>query len=240
MPEFAVLIPAAGRSTRFGGPVNKLLQILAGQAVLTRSLAAFAQRSDVAQIVIATADPDAATDCIRQLSPQDQHKIKIVPGGTCRAESVREAAQATDESIEWLAVHDAARPLISQALIDRVFLAAIQHGAAAAAMAVHLTIKQAVGPLPAKVQRTVPRTELWAMQTPQVMRRADLLAAMESCPIPLADVTDDVQLLELQNQPVWLVEGEHENLKITTASDLHLAEKFLAAAGPAQTEMNPR
>ena len=126
-----------------------------------------------------------------------------------------------------IAVHDAARPLVSQGLIGRVLSAAFEHGAAAAALPVHLTIKQAIGPLPAPVQRTLPRHQLWAMQTPQIMRQSDLLEAFDACPIPLSEVTDDVQLLELAGKPVWLVEGEERNLKITTAMDLQMAESLV-------------
>jgi 2-C-methyl-D-erythritol 4-phosphate cytidylyltransferase len=126
--------------------------------------------------------------------------------------------------VEWVAVHDAARPLVSDDLITRVFAAAQEHGAAAPAMPVQLTIKQATGPLPARVERTVPRHHLWAMQTPQIARRADLLHAYETCPIPLDQVTDDVQLIELTGGPVYLVAGEERNLKITTATDLAIAE----------------
>jgi 2-C-methyl-D-erythritol 4-phosphate cytidylyltransferase len=100
-------------------------------------------------------------------------------------------------------------------------------------MPVHLTVKQATGPLPAKVMRTLPRHELWAMQTPQVMRRAELSAAFATCPLPLEKVTDDVQVLELAGKEVWLVAGEERNLKITTASDIRLAEMYLEATGGA-------
>jgi 2-C-methyl-D-erythritol 4-phosphate cytidylyltransferase len=78
------------------------------------------------------------------------------------------------------------------------------------------------------VTRTVPRAGLWAMQTPQVMRRAELLEAFERCPIPLEQVTDDVQLLELAGREVWLVEGEERNLKVTTRMDLSVAALWLA------------
>jgi 2-C-methyl-D-erythritol 4-phosphate cytidylyltransferase len=117
--------------------------------------------------------------------------------------------------------------LISPQLIERTLVAALQHGSAVPALSVTLTIKQASGPLPAKVERTVPRQALWAMQTPQIMRRADLLDAFARCPLPLDQVTDDVQLLELIGKPVWLVEGEERNLKITTAIDLRVAELWL-------------
>jgi 2-C-methyl-D-erythritol 4-phosphate cytidylyltransferase len=227
MPDFAVILPAAGRSTRFGASINKLLQPLAGRPVLAWSLDAFIHRGDVRQIVIATSDPDVAAESGK--AAQKHANVKICPGGTCRADSVRLAALACDESIEWIAVHDAARPMVSQAVIDRTFRAALTHGAAAAALPVHLSIKQAAGPLPAPVKQTVPRHDLWAMQTPQAMRRQDLLDAYAQCPIPLDQVTDDVQLLEWIGKPVWLVDGDERNLKITTLLDMQIAQALLEA-----------
>jgi 2-C-methyl-D-erythritol 4-phosphate cytidylyltransferase len=216
MNRFAVIIPAAGSSMRFGAGRNKLLETLAGETVLRRSIRAFA-RPDVAGIFVASEirNFDFGAD------------VKLCRGGACRAESVRNALQAVPNNIEWVAVHDAARPLVSRELIDRTFAAALQYGAAVPALPVTLTVKQADGPLPAKVQRTLPRQTLWAMQTPQVMRRTALLDAFARCPLPLEQITDDVQLLELAGQEVWLVDGEERNLKITTAQDMHIAELFL-------------
>jgi 2-C-methyl-D-erythritol 4-phosphate cytidylyltransferase len=131
------------------------------------------------------------------------------------------------DNVEWVAVHDAARPLVSQQLIDDTFAAAREHGAAVPALPVNLTIKQATGPLPSKVLRTVPRHELWAMQTPQIMRRRELLEGFEKCPLPLEQVTDDVQILELTGNNVWLVAGDDRNLKITTPLDVQIAELLL-------------
>lgn len=219
MPQLAVILPAAGSSTRYGGPRNKLHEELRGQTVLSRSIAAFAARDDVAAIIIPTRGELAV----------DEPKVRVCAGGETRAHSVLSALRNVPAGIEWVAVHDAARPLVSQALIDRTLAAAVEHGAAVPAMPVHLTIKQATGPLPARVERTIPRQTLWAMQTPQVMRRAALLEAFERCPIPLGQVTDDVQLIELAGGEVWLVEGEEWNLKITTRADLQIAEMFLDA-----------
>jgi 2-C-methyl-D-erythritol 4-phosphate cytidylyltransferase len=217
MPAFAVILPAAGSSTRYGGLRNKLYEILDGTTVLARSVAAFQSRSDVERIIIPTrGSPEIAGD-----------KVCLCMGGASRAHSVFSALHEVPDDIEWIAVHDAARPLVSQELIDRTLAAAVEYGAAVPALPVHLTIKQATGPLPAKVERTVPRQTLWAMQTPQIMRRSALLAAMTSCPIPLEEVTDDVQLIELAGGQVWLVEGEERNLKITTAIDLKIAEMHL-------------
>lgn len=222
MPDFAVILPAAGSSTRYGGGRNKLLESLAGRLVIAHSLAAFLGRADVKMIVI----PTASRGHLQALLPADP-RIHLCHGGACRAQSVRQALAQIPREIEWVAVHDAARPLVSQGLIDRTLATAVERGAAVPAMPVGLTIKQADGPLPARVQRTIPRNTLWAMQTPQIMRRAELQAAFDECPIPLEQVTDDVQLLELFGREVWLVDGEERNLKITTATDLQVAAMLL-------------
>jgi 2-C-methyl-D-erythritol 4-phosphate cytidylyltransferase len=228
MHSLAVVFPAAGRSVRYGTGQSKLLETLGGRAVIYRAVAAFAARKDVESIVIAAPAEDQSTLALALAELARDPRVRFCAGGACRAESVRNALREVSSTIDWVGVHDAARPLISQAVISRTFDTARQHGAAVPAMPVSLTIKQAKGPLPAKVQRTVPRHELWAMQTPQIMGRADLLTAFESCPIPLDQITDDAQVLELAGRSVWLVEGEERNLKITTPADLQLAEMFLA------------
>ena len=218
MSRFSVLIAAGGSSRRFG--TDKLLAGLVGRPVIARTVDAFLERDDVAEVVIATGNRAAIE---RVITPHG--KLRWCAGGETRAHTVRNAAEAATG--EWVAVHDAARPLVSPALLARVFEAALAHGAAAPALPVHLTIKRAVGPLPAPVVTTVPRHDLWAMQTPQVMRRDDLLAALDSSLVPLDQLTDDLQALELAGMPVVLVEGEDRNLKITRPFDLALASLLL-------------
>ncbi|HYO07584.1 MAG TPA: IspD/TarI family cytidylyltransferase [Tepidisphaeraceae bacterium] len=255
MPRFAVILPAAGSSSRFGGRQSKLVAELAGLPVITRAVLAFAQRPDTHQILIAVPnDPNArAAPSQQNLARRDDAlvpggraneiwdalsrdpavknrlggQIALIPGGATRAESVRAAARLVSPEVEWVAVHDAARPLVSQAVIDRTLAAAVEHGAAAPAVPVQLTVKQAAGPLPARVERTVSRAQLWAMQTPQIMRRHALLRAFDACVFPLEEITDDLQLLELNDQPAWLVPGDEANLKITTPQDLLLAEMLV-------------
>ena len=219
MPSLAIIIPAAGSSSRFGR--NKLLEPLDGKPVFRHTVEAFARRTDLAGIFVPT-----STSQLAQMT--EGMPVTYCPGGTCRAQSVLNALRLIPAAVEWVAVHDAARPLVSAGLIERTFSAAVAHGAAVPAMPVQLTIKQAAGPLPARVQRTLPRHELWAMQTPQVMRRQALLDAFDQCPIPLEQVTDDVQLLELSGQEIWLIPGEEQNLKITTPTDLLLAQQYLS------------
>lgn len=215
MPDLAVILPAAGSSIRFGR--DKLQEKLGGRTVLERSIGAFLDRTDLSCLVLVGSAETQAND----------PRIIRVKGGEHRAASVFNGLQVVPDGVEWVAIHDAARPLVSRTLIDATFAAARQRGAAAPAMPVHLTIKQATGPLPSRVQRTVPRSELWALQTPQIARRSDLLKAFQQCPVPLDQVTDDLQLLELIGKETWLVPGEERNVKITTQADLFLAERYL-------------
>lgn len=229
MSDFAVIIPAAGKSLRYaGGNRSKLAELILDRPVLAWAAEAFLRRSDVAELVLAVQDEPGARFLLGELA--EDPRVHFTPGGVSRAHSVQNALAALRSEAPYVAVHDGARPAASQELISRVFDATRAHGAAGPAMPVALTIKQANGPLPAPIERTIPRTTLWAMQTPQAMRRLDLHRAYQSCPIPLDVVTDDLQLLELAAFPVpaMLVAGEEANLKITTPPDLHLATQALS------------
>jgi 2-C-methyl-D-erythritol 4-phosphate cytidylyltransferase len=229
MPSFAVILPAAGGATRFGGPINKILAPLAGVPLIVHAVRAFLSRPDVVQLVIPTSPATPLRDTAsRELSAcLRDPRVRLCAGATSRAESVRRGLAEVPAEVEWVAIHDAARPLVSQNLITRTLAAAVEHGAAVGALPITQTIKEANGPLPAKVVHTVPRSRLWAVQTPQIMRRAGLAEAFETCPLPLNQVTDDLQLIELTGRPVWLVEGEERNIKVTTQTDLRLAEILL-------------
>lgn len=233
MPRFAVILPAAGASTRFGSQANKLFAPLKdGLPVIACTLEKFLARGDVELLVVATPAGGfrSSDDHPALRRALDDPRVRQCSGGASRAQSVRNALALVPE-IEWVAVHDAARPLVPDAVIDRTIDAAVRFGAAVPALPIVPTVKQAEGPLPAKVQRTVPRHTLWAVQTPQVMRRAALAAAYAACPVPLEQVTDEAQLLELAGQEVWLVQGDERNLKITTPDDLHAARAFVDRAG---------
>jgi 2-C-methyl-D-erythritol 4-phosphate cytidylyltransferase len=220
--RFSVIFPAGGGSTRFGA--DKLSADLAGVTVIARAVALFAERPDVSELIVATLRRAELVPLLAAV-PGAEGKLRWCPAGDCRAATVRHGVEAVTG--DWVAVHDAARPLTPADCIDRVFAAALVDGAAAPALPVKLTIKQAVGPLPARVIRTLPRHELFEMQTPQAMRRADLLEAYASVRLPLDQITDDVQLLELAGRPITLVEGDDRNLKITTLADLELALQLL-------------
>ena len=220
----AVLV-AAGSSTRMG--FDKLSFDLGGETVLHRSIRAFAQCPQVAEIVLVAGKNRAfveqqAADCTKP--------VQIVPGGTTRAESAKNGVLAAKG--ELVAVHDAARPFVSQLVIAAVLEAAAQCGAAAPAVPVKDTIKAAARgdgktvPDACLVQATPDRSTLYAVQTPQCFDRAAYLAALEELDAEKARlVTDDCSLFELTGRPVQLTQGDYANYKITTREDLPRPEQ---------------
>ena len=220
----AVLV-AAGSSTRMG--FDKLSFDLGGETVLHRSIRAFEQCPDVTEIVLVAGKNRAfveqqAADCTKP--------VRIVPGGATRAESAKNGVLAAAGEI--VAVHDAARPFVSQAVIAAALAAAARCGAAAPAVPVKDTIKQAARgdgktvPDNCLVKNTPDRSTLYAVQTPQCFDRAAYLAALEELDEEKARlVTDDCSLFELTGRPVQLTQGDYANLKITTREDLPRPEQ---------------
>jgi 2-C-methyl-D-erythritol 4-phosphate cytidylyltransferase len=225
MASFAVILPAAGRSTRFGDPKQKKIYAdLDGRAVWLRAVDPFLNRDDVAQIIVAIS-PDDRELFERRYRPSVAFlNIKVIDGGAERHDSIARALDAVDPSCDHVAVHDAARPCLTAELVDAVFAAAIAHGAAILGVAVADTLKR-VGP-DRTISETVPRAGLFGAQTPQVFRRDLLVAAYANR--PAAGVpTDDATLVEALGHPVVVVDGSPMNLKITTAADLRLATAIL-------------
>ena len=154
--------------------------------------------------------------------------MKIVEGGKTRAESVLQAALSADASAEFLAVHDGARPLVEQRVIEETIQKAYQCAAAAPATPVKDTIKFVCD---GAVESTPQRDRLVAVQTPQVFDAELLKAALQSAVEQGVEVTDDCSAVERLGKKVYLVQGSYENLKITTPVDLLLAEKILELRG---------
>jgi len=215
------LIVAAGRGERLGSCRPKALVMLAGRPMLDWSVAALRSVPGVDRIVVAlpAGDLDAAPD-----------GTLAVAGGAARSQSVREALRAAGDG-DPVIVHDAARPLARPELFARAIAELESSGAdaAIAAAAVPDTIKEAA-PDGRTVSRTLDRTRLWAVQTPQVFRRAALAGALLGAPDELlGEATDDAWLVERGGGTVRLVPSVAGNLKVTTAIDLKVAELLLAA-----------
>jgi 2-C-methyl-D-erythritol 4-phosphate cytidylyltransferase len=224
MSRFAVILPAAGKSSRYQGPGRKkVFADLAGRPVWLRSVEAFATRDDVVQtiLVLSPDDEEWFKDKFRaNLAFLD---LEIVLGGAERADSVQNALARVRPEAEFVAVHDAARPLVAKEWITQVFRAAEQHGAAILASPVTSTLKRVRDDH--AIVETVPRQHLWAAETPQAARRDWLLDAFAQR--STFQPTDEAQLLERAGRPVHVVPGSPVNLKITTGDDLKIAAALL-------------
>lgn len=217
----AAVIVAAGSATRMQG-IDKMLVPLAGVPVVLRSVRALAASDCIDSLVIVT-----RTECmetLRTLCAEVSKPVTVVAGGASRPESVLAGLAALPEGTELAAIHDGARPLVTQAVIAEAVEAAERCGAAAPAVPVYDTIKQAENGL---VRATPERKTLFAVQTPQVfdvkLLKTVLRAAMERG----IALTDDCSAVEAAGKPVVLTQGCEENLKITTPVDLTLAEAIL-------------
>lgn len=224
--RFALILPAAGRSTRFGDSKQKKIYAdLDGRAVWLRAVDPFLNREDVVQVVVAI-HPDDRELFERRYRPAVAFLgITVVDGGAERADSIARALEAVDPSADFIAVHDAARPCLAVGLVDALFAATIEHGAAILGVPVADTLKR-VDPS-GRIVETVPRAGLFAAQTPQAFRRDWLEAAYRGRSALSGPATDDARLVEAAGHPVVVVEGSPMNLKITTAADLRLAEAIL-------------
>ena len=223
MGRFAVILPAAGRSTRFGDPTRKKVYAdLDGRAVWLRAADAFLGRDDVAQLVVAIHPEDRELFDRRYGAEVAFRGITVIDGGAERFESVANALARVPADVGLVAVHDAVRPLTPPRQVDAVFAAAAEHGAAMLAVPLADTLKR-VDEATRRVAGTVPRAGLWQAQTPQVFRRDWLLDAYARRAGLSAAITDDAQLVEAAGYPVVVVPGSPANFKITTKDDLDLA-----------------
>ncbi len=234
MPVY-VLIPAAGRAARFNvpgnAPGNKVFALLGGKPVLARTVEAFASHPRIDGIVV-IAGPSEVSRC-RETSAGLDKVLAVVAGGQTRQESVAIGLFTLGgDPDDLILVHDAARPLVTAAVIDRCIAGAKEFGNAVAALPVTDTLKSADENF--TVQRTVDRDGLWAMQTPQAFRLSALFGAYSAARSMGWTGTDEAALVEqFSEEPVHLVLGDPSNLKITSPEDLPLAEAIWQSRYPA-------
>jgi 2-C-methyl-D-erythritol 4-phosphate cytidylyltransferase len=227
MARFAVILPAAGGSTRFKDKEKKPFANLDGRAVWLRSAELFVTRQDVCQCLVVVSPDDEEMFRRRYGANLAFMNVQLAHGGRERFESVANALALVKDEADFVAVHDAVRPCLTGALIDAVFARAEKAGAAILGVPVADTVKQVGGDH--KIKGTLPRQGLWLAQTPQVFRKDWLAAAYAERAKLGKDITDDAQLVEGAGHPVEVVESTMQNLKITTKADLHLAEAVLKA-----------
>ncbi len=225
MSTFAVILPAAGRSSRFKDPhYKKPFVPLENRAVWLHSAERFVNRDDVKQLIVVIAPEDREEFLAKFAANTAILGIEVVEGGQTRSDSVAKALARVRPDIDFVAIHDAARPCLANEWIDKVFAAAEETGAAMLAIPVRGTLKRVQAGV---IVETVDRQDLWEAQTPQVFRRQWLLDAYAQRGDLVA--TDDALLVERLGHPVTIVEGSPINLKVTTKEDLRLAQQALKA-----------
>jgi 2-C-methyl-D-erythritol 4-phosphate cytidylyltransferase len=226
VPTFAVILAAAGSSRRFHDKhYKKPFVPLGDRAVWLHSAEKFVNRDDVKQVIVVISPTDREDFQMKFGANVAILGIDVVEGGAERSDSVKNALTVVNEDVDFVAVHDAARPCLAAEWIDEVFQAAQNKGAALLAVPVTGTLKRVSADL--TIDETVPRQDVWEAQTPQVFRRELLVEAYAKRVDPPA--TDDAELVQRLGHPVSVVTGSPLNLKITTKEDLRLAAVALKA-----------
>ena len=226
------LIPAAGQSLRFGGTIIKQYANLLGKPVIAHSIDAVRRHADVVSVCVAISADDGLYN---ELVRPDYPGVATVVGGDCRARTVLNglrhiarsmAGQEEEPGQDWVLVHDAARPCLTAAALDRLIEQAVNTGQGAIlAMPVSDTLKKADSS--GQISATVSRQDMWSAQTPQLFPLKELLDSLESAVKFGIPPTDEAEAMERSNHPGWLVTGCADNIKITRPEDLAIAEAIL-------------
>lgn len=230
--EVGAIIVAAGQSQRMGG-VDKVFALLGGKPVLSRVINALQGCNSIDQMVVVVSQKNLEK-CRHLIAEEGWSKaVEVCAGGRRRQDSVAAGLNHLSQC-QWVVIHDGARPLLTVDLIERGLEAAGETGAAVAAVPVTDTIKIAGDDR--LVQQTLPRHNLWAVQTPQVFR-FDIIA--EAYKRAKDEVTDDASLVEQSGYKVGLYTGSYHNIKVTTPDDLALAEWMLYHGKATQNGLTP-
>lgn len=223
-PRCTAVVAAAGSSRRMEGQ-DKLLLPLREQPVLVHTLRALDECPYITEIIVVTRS-DLIVPVGQLCKDCAFSKVsKVIVGGPTRPESVLAGVREASQDAPLIAVHDGARPLVSQEVLEAVILRAEQCGAAAPAVPVKDTIKRAADGI---VTATPDRSDLFSVQTPQVFEASLLRAALEKALEDGAELTDDCAAVERLGIGVALTQGDYANIKITTPEDLAVGEALLA------------
>ena len=214
------VVVAAGRSSRMGG-VDKTFAPLLGAPLIAHTVERLEAHPAIGEIALVLAAESVERGRKLAASRSWRKVTRVCPGGQRRQDSVLNGLHAISPC-DLALIHDGARPCLDAATLDRGIASAAECGAAVAGMPVKDTIKRVSPEL--LIEDTPERARLWAAQTPQVFRYDLLLEAHRACK---ADVTDDAAMVESIGHPVRMFEGSYENIKVTTAGDLAVAEAFL-------------
>lgn len=223
--EYFTVIPAAGAGKRMGAEKNKLLLSINGEPIIAHTIRVFEKDEWCKGIVLVVSRTDESNmkKLVEEYQFQKIHSIVI--GGVERQHSVYEGLKALRDFINPIVlIHDGARPLVKKKAIHELVQVTDDKGAAILAVPVKDTIKVAKD---GKVSKTLDRSTLWSVQTPQAFRLSEILTAHEKAEKRGIIATDDAALMEELGKDVAIVEGDYENIKITTPEDLKIAEMIL-------------
>jgi 2-C-methyl-D-erythritol 4-phosphate cytidylyltransferase len=225
MVKVAVIIPAAGASSRFGGAVKKPFMRMDDRPLFLRTLELFVNRDDVCQTILAVSPDDY--DMVKEKYGPNLGfmAVTLVKGGSERYETVRKAIDVVEDGADLIAIHDAVRPCLTAERISEVFDAADKFGAAILAAPVTDTLKRGDGE--GAICGTVDREGLFMAQTPQVFKADLIRQAYRDLPDDQKNITDDAQVAELAGHKVKLVNSDLTNIKITVQADIRLAMAIL-------------
>lgn len=213
--KVSVILVAGGIGTRFGATIPKQFLLLGEKPIARHSFDLFATMPEVLEIIVVCAN------IYQNLFPK---ATRFALPGERRQDSVQNGLMQVSQETNLVCIHDAARPLVREREVRQAFQRAAEVGAVALASPVKCTIKRCNAE--GRVEETLVRDQLWEVQTPQVIRTTLLRDAYQQNHTN-ATVTDDLSLIEKQGHPVYLITGDYRNLKITTAEDLELAQRWL-------------
>jgi len=224
--DVVAIVPAAGKGFRIGGPVKKQFLLLDGKPILSWTLLPFQECSRVDRIICVVPARQIRFCWEEVVRPYGLAKVRrVVKGGICRQESVRKGLEAMDWECDIVIIHDGVRPFVSVEMLERSVDAASKHGAAVFAVPVVDTVNAVKEGM---VIHTLPREEIWQVQTPQAFTYDIIMEAYERAMNDGYTGTDDASLVERLGHPVMILKGSTRNIKITTQEDLELARAILA------------
>ena len=229
MDKIAAVILAGGSGKRMGGDIKKQYILLKGKEILAYTIEVFEKCEVIDEIVVVTSKDEmnkVQSDIINKYNYNK--KIKLAIGGEERQDSVYEGLKSLSSDINYVAIHDGARPFVGiQSIVDVIELAK-EKKAAVLAVPVKDTIKEVqISKETKKVLNTPDRSKLWAIQTPQVFEKELILKAYEYLKKENIVVTDDSMVVEAYGEAVYIVEGSYNNIKITTKEDLAIGEAIM-------------
>jgi len=222
--SIGVVIPAAGQGKRMKSDIKKQFIKLLGRPVLAHTLSVFINNTKINQIIVVVHEDEIDYCKNNIINKFSDSKIKIVAGGKTRRESVFNGLKALSPVIDYVIIHDGARPLLTQDLLNKVIKSLTSHTAIIVGTSLKDTVKRV--DKEQIVQDTPERSSLMAIQTPQAFLYDIIMEAHQNVPEEHS-VTDDASLLEYIGKEIKIIEGSYENIKITTPLDLIIAENIL-------------